>query len=215
MATDAEFMASNVNMKKHAFRVMEILSKNKPSCSSHPKAEDMLKTYLNDPDVNRVRPKDKMALAPIHYAVLLEDLDLLALFKNSETVDVNIIYKKDGVKQGTILDLAVLTRNIGLEVVRSVLEMAGPGLALGVFSDQVAIPLVLEEAVKQDREELLFLLLKSGLPLLNHYSAALSCIVNNNVKIFNKLLAEIQEQGQLYLPPSFLKRLIFGLTSCD
>ena len=33
----------------------------------------------------------------------------------------------------------------------------------------------------------------------------MSCIVNNNLKIFIKLLAEIQKQGRLYLPPSNLK----------
>ena len=207
MTTDAEFLRTDVNMKKHVFKVMKIFSTYESTCSSHHKANELLKTYLGDPDVNRVRPMDGVAFAPIHYAVFLENLDLLELFKNSETVDVNIIYKKEGVEQGTILDLAVFSTKSKLEVIQKVLTMAKlkaylPG------PDQVAIPSVLDEAVRQDREDLLFLLLSSEAthPLLNHFSAAVSCIVYNSVRIFNKLLSKIQEQGKLYMPPPFLIR---------
>ena len=91
MATDAEFMTGNVNIKKHIFKVMEIFSKNKPGSSLRSRAEDIIKTYLYGPDVNRIRPKDGISLVPIHFAVLLEDLELLGVFKKSKMVNVNVL----------------------------------------------------------------------------------------------------------------------------
>ena len=74
-----------------------------------------LAEFLATGDVNRPRRCLGKVMAPLHLAVILEDLDLLDLFRRSEVVDLMV---ESGV--GRVLELAV--ERSSLEVVAALLQ---------------------------------------------------------------------------------------------
>ena len=99
-----------VNMSSEIFGVMTIFACN--SCypmdeKSMRRANKLLKEYVKDPDVNRVRCMlvEDLQLAPLHWAIILGTLELLEIFLQSSVVDINV--KPGGEARGNVLDMAV------------------------------------------------------------------------------------------------------------
>ena len=118
---------------------------------------------------------------------------MLELFKNNGNIDVNVKFYKKGKEMGNVLDLvASKSKTIKLEVMKTVLELKD--IEITQFEKEFgSIPDVLDRAVESDREDLVLLLLskEKTFPQLNHPTAVLCCIANDNMKLFVKLLPKI------------------------
>ena len=181
---------------------MQLVNDTESEDPIHQMRLNMLNAYFkNPPGVNKILiNKNGIGLAAIHFAASLQNITLLNFFKNNNNIDVNVKFVKDGKEIGNVLDFVTLSETaIKLEVFKFVLDLKNIKIS-ELDEDHANIPLVLEEAVKRNREDLVFLLLslEKTFPKFNHSLAALSCIGNNKIKLFTKLLPKITED---WIPP--------------
>ena len=192
------FPEKEVDMIFAVYEAMEQVNNTERENPVNKKALKMLKKFFKDPFfktcANRVLiNKEGLGIAPIHFAATLQNVTLLELFKNNKNIDVNVNFVKNGEKQGNVLDLVTWSETIfNLEVFKSVLQLENIKIN-ELDEDNVSIPSVLEQAVKNDREELVFLLLSmvKTFPKFHPSMAALSCLANNKIQLFTKLLPKI------------------------
>ena len=188
---------------------MQLVNDTESEDPTHQMRLEMLNSYFKNPNiktsVNKILINENgSGVAAIHLAASLENFTLLNFFKNNDNIDVNVKFVRDGKEIGNVLDFVTLSEKaIKLEVFKFVLELKNIKVS-ELDEDHANIPLVLEEAVKSNREDLVFLLLslEKTFPKFNHSMAALSCIGNNKIILFTKLLPKIPED---WIPPG-LKR---------
>ena len=137
--------------------------------------------YLGTEDVNRPRQLLGKVMAPLHLAVIQEDLDLLDVFRRSEVVDLMV---EGGV--GRVLDLAV--ERSSLEVVAALLQFTQ------LEEEEGRLPYALDLAVKRGREDIITLLTKDR-SKLQAYHAMLAATRHSDVKVFRRFLAVLTAEG--------------------
>ena len=149
-----------------------------------------LAEFLATEDVNRPRRCLGKVMAPLHLAVILEDLDLLDLFRRSEVVDLMV---ESGV--GRVLELAV--ERSSLEVVAALLQF--PQLD----EEGARLPYALDLAVRKGREDLITLLTKDC-SKLQAYHAMVAATRHNDIKVFRRslavLAAEVGDTASYWAP---------------
>lgn len=199
------FPKVETDMMLEVYKAMHLVNNTEHENPINKKALKMLKKFFKDPYfktcANRVLiNKEGLGIAPIHFAATMQNVSLLELFKNNKNIDVNVNFVKNGEQQGNVLDLVTWSETIfNLEVFKSVLQLENIKIS-ELDEDHANIPSVLEQAVKNGREELVFLLLSMDktFPKFHPYMAALSCLANNRIKLFTKLLPKI---SQNWTPP--------------
>ena len=210
-----------VNMSSEVLGVMTIVTCN--SCypmeeKSRKKAKELLKGYVKDPDVNKLKGLygEVPYLAPLHWAVILGSVELLDLFLQSPVVDINV--RPGGGRRGNVLDMAArASKNIGLatsvEMVKKLLQVKELQICrVGMMTeltprdtDVWKFATVLGEAVDQESRELLTVLLEAEAnhPSLNIYSCLVYCMYKQKLALFKELLEKAKEQEHLYRVPNF------------
>jgi hypothetical protein len=193
------------------FSVMEIAAES-TAPDVREKAFDMIRNYLEQEaeDVNRLRMDRGAEIAPIHKAAQLGNKELLDICLNHPNIDVNKQYKVNGEDQGNILVLAVSlearkTEDTVLEILESILSVKEIEVNRYTDPSMATMPVALEAAVRHENMEVVSLLLskESTFPCFNHYFALMSCLLNDNIKLFRELVAAVPEVSRLlWTPPS-------------
>ena len=209
-----------VDMSSEIFGVMAIVACNfcyPMNEESVKRAKKLLKEYVKDPDVNRVRCMllEEMQLVPLHWAIILGSLDLLEIFLQSPVVDINA--KRGGEGRGNVLDMAArASKSRGLDIrvqmVRRLLQVKNLKICkVGMMSEHTSrnidvwkFAAVLGDAVDQESLELLTVLLEAEPkhPSLNIYGCLVYCMYKQKLALFKKLLDRAKEQERLYWIPN-------------